>query len=588
MPTTPGGRGRRDGERDGRVSLERHEPRQWAPPLSWRCQSVQFRILGPVEAIGPDGRPLRCPGRPLRLLALLLVDGVRVVPADVAIDALWGDALPAHPTNALQIVVSRLRRVLGEEAIPWRAEGYELRLDDPDAVDAHRFERLAAEGRDALARGDHADASRLLADALGLWRGPALQDVRYEPFAIGEAERLEELRLTCLGARIDADLALGRHAELVGELQALVGGASAARVAARAADAGALPLRPPGRRARRVRRRAADAGGRARPRPVARAAGAGARHPPPPGRPAAAPAQRPGRREVVCVAADVRATERGAPLDPEVLHDVMERCHAAMEAVAHRHGGPARELRGYGMIAAFGAPVAHEDDALRAAHAALALRERLAEIATALARDRGIELDARGGVTAGTALIADRPRPGVLPLGDVVEAAARLARDAAPGEIVIDARTRALLGDAVRTGRSTDGPLRARRSCGPQRRAPDSPLVGRERELRLLEEAFERATQQRAPQLVTVIGEPGIGKSRLARELTARLDAPRDGARGTLPALRIGDHLLAGPRDGPPGGGRAAARGAHRRPARRAGRRGLGRRHARPGRERRG
>ena len=85
-----------------------------------------------------------------------------------------------------------------------------------------RFERLAAEGRDALARGDHAAASRLLADALGLWRGPALQDVRYEQFALGEAERLEELRLACLGARIDADLALGRHADLVGELQALV------------------------------------------------------------------------------------------------------------------------------------------------------------------------------------------------------------------------------------------------------------------------------------------------------------------------------------------------------------------------------
>ena len=90
-------------------------------------------------------------------------------------------------------------------------------------MDARRFERVAAQGRDALARGDHADASRLLAGALGLWRGPALQDMRYEPFAAGEAERLEELRLTCLGERIEADLALGRHAELVAELQALVG-----------------------------------------------------------------------------------------------------------------------------------------------------------------------------------------------------------------------------------------------------------------------------------------------------------------------------------------------------------------------------
>ena len=125
-------------------------------PLS----KLQYRILGPIEAIGPEGRPLRCSGRPLQLLALLLVNGVRVTPADVAIEALWGEALPEHPTNALQSVVSRLRRVLGEEAIPWRAEGYELRLADADAVDARRFERVAAEGRDALARGDSADAVR--------------------------------------------------------------------------------------------------------------------------------------------------------------------------------------------------------------------------------------------------------------------------------------------------------------------------------------------------------------------------------------------------------------------------------------------
>ena len=488
-------------------------------PLS----KLQYRILGPIEAIGPEGRPLHCSGRSLQLLALLLVNGVRVTPADVAIDALWGDALPEHPTNALQSVVSRLRRVLGEEAIPWRAEGYELRLADADAVDARRFERVAAEGRDALARGDNADASRLLAGALGLWRGPALQDMRYEPFAAGEAERLEELRLTCLGERIEADLALGRHAELVAELQALVGEHPLSE-SLRAQLM--LALYRGGRQAdalaafRDARRVLADELG-LDPSPELQALERDIlRHrvgPP------AAPAQRPGRREIVCVAVDVRAGERGAPLDPEVLQDVLQRCHDAMEAIGRRHGDPARELRGHGMIAAFGAPVAHEDDALRAAHAALALRKRLSEIATALAADRGIELTARTAVTAGTALMADSPGPSRLPVGDVVEESVRLARDAAPGEILIDARTRALLGAAVRTGRSSEGRsvLQGLRSAA---RAPDSPLVGRERELRLLDEAFERATQRRAPQLVTVIGEPGIGKSRLARELAARLD----------------------------------------------------------------
>ena len=483
---------------------------------------MQFRILGPVEAIDRDGSVLPCPGRPLRLLALLLVDGARAVPADVAIDALWGDALPAHPANALQLVVSRLRRVLGEEAIVRRADGYELQLDGPDAVDAQRFERLTVEGRAALARGDHAAASPLLAAALGLWRGPALQDVRYEQFAIGEAERLEELRLACLGARIDADLALGRHADLVGELQALVA---------------EHPLREP------LRAQLMLALYRCGRQADALAAYANARQiladelgldPSPAlqtlerdilrhrvGPPTAA---RPGRREVVCVAADVRATERAAPLDPEVLGEVMERCHAAMEAVAHQHGGPVRELRGSSMIAAFGAPIAHEDDALRAAHAALALQERLAEIAASLARDRGIELDARIGVTAGTALIADSSRPGRLPLGDVVDAAARLARDAAPGEIVMDARTKALLGDAVRTGPPTSASS-ALRGLGAHRMpaGTDAPLVGRERELRMLDDALDHAAQAREPQLVTVIGEPGIGKSRLAREFSSRL-----------------------------------------------------------------
>ena len=402
----------------------------------------------------------------------------------------------------------------------------------PDAVDAQRFERLAAEGRDALARGEHAAASRLLADALGLWRGPALQDVRYEPFATGEAERLEELRLACLGARIDADLALGRHADLVGELQALVA---------------EHPLREPlraqlmlalyrcGRQADALaaygdaRQMLADELG-LDPSPELRTLERDIlRHRV--GPPAPAPA-RPGRREVVCVAADVRATERGAPLDPEVLREVMERCHAAMEAVAHQHGGPVRELRGNGMIAAFGAPVAHEDDALRAAHAALALRERLAEIAAALARDRGIELDARAGVTAGTALIADTSRPGRLPLGDVVEAAAPLARDAAPSEIVMDARTP---GAARRCG--AHGPLdrrtlRAARAGRAAQRPPAPMLRSSAASVScgLLDEAFERAAREREPQLVTVIGEPGIGKSRLARELTARLERPRDGA----------------------------------------------------------
>ena len=167
---------------------------------------------------------------------------------------------------------------------------------------------------------------------------------------------------------------------------------------------------------------------------------------------------KPVRRELVCVAAEVRATRDSLPpLDPEVLHDVMDTCHDAMEAVVREYGSPLRELRESGMIAAFGAPAAHEDDALRAQRTARALQQRLSAIAATLERERGIVLEARAGVAAGTALIAE---PGRLPRGDVVEAAMRLARDAKPGEIATDARTRALL-----LGLQT---------------AHESPLVGRE------------------------------------------------------------------------------------------------------------
>jgi DNA-binding SARP family transcriptional activator len=183
---------------------------------------VQFRILGPVEAIEPDDRVVAVRGQPLRLLGLLLVRRGEPVGADSAIDALWGEELPANPANALQVVVSRLRAAVGAEAIAWNGGGYALALDGPEAVDADRFARLAGEGAAALERGDAAAAAQALHAAMALWRGPALHELRYESFAVGEVARLEEMRFACLGARLEADLALGRHEQVVAELTALV------------------------------------------------------------------------------------------------------------------------------------------------------------------------------------------------------------------------------------------------------------------------------------------------------------------------------------------------------------------------------
>jgi predicted ATPase/DNA-binding SARP family transcriptional activator len=184
---------------------------------------VRVGILGPL-LVQDGGRPVEVGGQRLRaLLIRLAVQPGRPVSVNSLADALWADDPPADRTNAVQSLVSRLRRVLPEgAAIDSGPAGYRLRLE-PDAVDAVRFERLAADGRRALAEGRTEDAAKLLREALSLWRGPALADVADAGYATAPAARWEELRLACLDDRIEADLRLGRQDEVVPELEALVG-----------------------------------------------------------------------------------------------------------------------------------------------------------------------------------------------------------------------------------------------------------------------------------------------------------------------------------------------------------------------------
>jgi YVTN family beta-propeller protein len=186
-----------------------------------REQPVEFRILGPVEAQEGE-RPLDLGGRKQRaLLALLLLDRGEVVSTDRLIAALWPERPPPAAQKALQVYVSRLRKALGDGLLETRAGGYAILLA-PDQLDSDRFERMLEEARDFLATGDPERAAVTLRDALSLWRGSPLADFAYEPFAASEIARLEELRLGTLEERIEADLALGREAELVPELEALV------------------------------------------------------------------------------------------------------------------------------------------------------------------------------------------------------------------------------------------------------------------------------------------------------------------------------------------------------------------------------
>ena len=178
---------------------------------------MEYRILGPLEVLD-GGRPVVLSARKQRALLLcLLLRPNEAVSTDALVDAIWGERAPSSAGKLVQVYVSQLRRALGDGAIQTRPPGYLIRLA-PDQLDAARFERLLAEGREALAVGNPTLAASLLRRALGLWRGRALDEADLTV----EAARLEELRLACLEERIAADLALGRHVEALAELRALV------------------------------------------------------------------------------------------------------------------------------------------------------------------------------------------------------------------------------------------------------------------------------------------------------------------------------------------------------------------------------
>ncbi|MGW4774381.1 BTAD domain-containing putative transcriptional regulator [Nocardia sp. NPDC004278] len=187
---------------------------------------MQFGILGPVEVRRPDGSPVAVGGPQVRsLLAVLASEAGRVVSRDRLIDDLYGEDPPGDAGHALQSQVSRLRRALrtagADELVESSTAGYRLAID-PGMVDAHRFVRLAEDGRTTLRDGDSAAAAALLDEATGLWRGAALADVRDAPFAATMVTRLTEAWLAVQEDRAEAGLALGDHRAVVAILTQLV------------------------------------------------------------------------------------------------------------------------------------------------------------------------------------------------------------------------------------------------------------------------------------------------------------------------------------------------------------------------------
>src|SRR3954462_11938093 len=183
---------------------------------------MDFRILGSLEVGGEHGAIALVGIKPHAILAVLLLHANQPVSAERVAVALWGEDAPAGATKTVHVYVSRLRQALGDpEAIETTPAGYRLRVR-PQELDAERFEDGVEAGRRALGDGRPEQGARLLREALELWRGPPLAELEFEPFAQAEIARLEEQRLAAVEARVEADLAAGRHGALVSELRQLL------------------------------------------------------------------------------------------------------------------------------------------------------------------------------------------------------------------------------------------------------------------------------------------------------------------------------------------------------------------------------
>jgi DNA-binding SARP family transcriptional activator len=497
---------------------------------------LEVRLLGPLE-VSSQGREVPTGGpKPRALLAALALEAGRVVSVDRLVESLWPGEPPDTAGHAVQVYVSQLRKTLGEGAISTRPPGYAFE-PDPGSVDVHRFVRLAGEGREALGGSDAAGASSVLREALALWRGPALADFTYEPFAQTEIARLEDLRAVAVEDRIEADLALGRHAELVSELEALV-------------ESQPLRERPRGQLMLALYRsgRQADALAAYRaaretlveelgidPGPALRELEAAILRQDeallPPKGAVAAPAMQFRRLVSVLFVDVVESMALADTLDAEALGRVLSSYFEAVSAVLTRHGGTVEKYAGDAVMAVFGIPVSHEDDALRAARAALDIRTAIA----ALNKRLGVRLEIRIGVESGEVVTTPSDTRQRLVTGEAVGIAARLEESAAADEIVVGEVAARLIDHAARLAplgalaiKGKREAVRAFRLVEIETIAPafarhlDASLVGRKRELAALRKLLKQAVDGSAVRVAVVVGSPGVGKSRLAAELARR------------------------------------------------------------------
>jgi DNA-binding SARP family transcriptional activator len=504
---------------------------------------MDFRILGQTEVLDGERRLELPGGRGRALLGLLILHAGEPVAADRIVDELWGEDHPRTATTVVQGLVSRLRRTLepGRAAerswslLVTSANGYRLAIE-PECIDANRFKLLLDEARRATPR----ERQATLSGALSLWRGPALADFVYEPFAQRAITALEELRIEAIEDRVDADLALGRAGELVAELEELIAGHPFRE---RLRGLLMLALYRSGRQAEaleayRMTRlllveelgiepgtalRDLEAAILRQDPSLARPVGTQA---PEQAREASSSWLPRERRTVTVLALDV-ATAAEPGVDPEAVARLeTESVRVAVE-VLERYGARVEHLLGGAVMAFFGFPLAHEDDPLRAVRAAL-------EVRTA------VRSSLRAGIETGE-IVVRGPGAGVhdAVAGAVVTGASRLQQAAADGDVIVGPAAARVLrgavilkppGDLIVGGTQVAGwrVLELVPGSSAVQRAFDAPMFGREAELTRLRSAFRRAVRSGVVEAVTVLGEAGIGKSRLAREVAASLGGDAD------------------------------------------------------------
>src|SRR6266508_3463114 len=464
-------------------------------------------MLGPLEA-RRAGRPLRLGSIKHRmLLAKLLLHANQVISTDELIDTVWGEQPPPTVRQSLQNHVAALRRVIEQAGTPagqprtllTRDPGYLLQVD-PDQIDLHRFRRMVDQGRAALEGGERRTATKLLHEAVALWRGPALADVVAAGVSWPELAGIDELEIGAVEARIEADLVAGRHAELIGELESLIrlhplrehlhgqmmlalyrsgrqADALGAYRHARRTLVDELGIEPSVRLQRLEQAILAQDPALELLEP-ARSGDDEAGAAPPGEEPATADSRRGAdsgtaeRKLVSVLFAEVdEPTGEADERDPEDVSTMLDRNLERMRAEVSGFGGCVEHAIGGTTMAVFGVPQTHEDDPERAVRAALAIRDAL-----------GGDVELRIAVATGEALVTPGGGPTRV-AGDLVTTCARLQQAAPPGSVLVSEAT---------------------------------------------ERATSRVISYGPASLLALAGQAGIGKSRLVAELWRAVEADRE------------------------------------------------------------